>query len=97
VRNGRQLQDILVIGKIIVRKVSEYSFINMETNMKACGEEINVTDKAHIGEMKMVNLEENIQVIGMKIDAMVEVLSSIRMVIVTTDIGLMENHRVKEE
>ena len=96
-RNGKQLRDILVIGKIIVKKVSEYSFINMETNMKACGEEINATDKAHIGEMKMANLEGNIQVIGMKIDAMVEVLSSIRMVIVTTDTGLMENRRVKEE
>jgi len=65
--------------------------------MKACGEEINVMDKEHIGEMKMVNLEGNTQVIGMKIDAMAEVLSSIRMVIVTTDTGLMENLRVKEE
>lgn len=54
-RNGWQHRDILEIGKKIVRKDLEYSFINMEINMRVCGPKIKDMDKAHIGEMKMEN------------------------------------------
>ena len=52
-KNGRLVQDISVIGKIIAKMGLEYNFFKMETNMKACGQEIRDMDRVHIGEMKV--------------------------------------------
>jgi hypothetical protein len=54
-RNGNIRQDILVIGKIIVKKVSEFSFMLMVINMRACGLKTRDMVKEHTGEMKVVN------------------------------------------
>lgn len=53
VRNGRRLQDILVTGRIIIKRDLVFSFTKTVTNMKACGQTINAMVKAPIGGMKM--------------------------------------------
>lgn len=78
VKNGSKLQGILETGKIIVKTALEYNFTKMEINTRVCGVEILDTDKALIGEMKVVNWEESILVIGSKIKNMAEEHSFIR-------------------
>ena len=84
---GKMHPDILVTGEIIVRKVSECSFIKMGISMKACGLWIKNTVKELIGEAKVPNYEESIQVIGLRIKSMVGVHSFSKIAIVMTDIG----------
>ena len=78
---GQDHQDILVIGEIIVKKDLVFNFIKIVTNMKVCGLWIKNTDKELIGEWMVVNLEENILVIGLRIKSMVEGHSSSKIVI----------------
>ena len=49
------LLDTLETGRIIAKKVSEFSFTRMEINMKECGEEIKDMVRELIGEMKTEN------------------------------------------
>lgn len=83
-KNGKLLQDMLVIGTITVKKGLAFSFIKMEINMKECGREIEDMVKGLNGEMKMGSWEENIQETGMKIECMAEEHSSIK-----TEIDMM--------
>jgi hypothetical protein len=55
VKYGKKPRDISVIGEIIVKKDSEFNFIQMATNMKECGLWIENMVKELIGEMKAVN------------------------------------------
>jgi hypothetical protein len=84
---GKMHQDILVIGEIIAKKVSEFSFIRMVINMKVCGPWIRSMGRGLIGEVKVRNYEENIQEIGLKIKSTEEVHSFLKTVIVMMDIG----------
>ena len=55
VKYGKKPRDISVIGEIIVKKDSEFNFIQTVTNMKECGLWIENMVKELIGEMKAVN------------------------------------------
>jgi len=96
-KNGKAHPGILEIGEIIAKKDSESNSTLKEINTKACGQWIKNMAKEHTGDMKLASLEENILVIGSKIRSMEEAHSSLRTVIVMTDIGSMECHKVKEE
>jgi len=87
----------LEIGEITARKDSEFNFILTEINTKECGPWTESTGKVLIGEMKAVNWEENILVIGLKIKNMEEEHFSLKIVIDMTDIGWMECHKEKVE
>jgi hypothetical protein len=52
---GRKHKDTLEIGEIIAKKDLVFNFIQTVTNMKECGQWIESTDKAPIGEMKAGN------------------------------------------
>lgn len=52
---GRRHPGILEIGETTARKDLEYSSIQMETNMKACGPWTENTDRAHTGGMNAEN------------------------------------------
>lgn len=71
-RNGSKLLGILAIGRKTAKMDLVFSFIKMEINTRACGKVISVMAKAHIGETKLENLEENILEIGLKIKNMEE-------------------------
>jgi hypothetical protein len=86
-RSGCTVVAISVIGEIITRRVSEFSSFRMATSTRACGVWINDMDKARTGASRWENLEENIPATGLRIKSMVGELSSIRMAIVTMDIG----------
>lgn len=55
VRNGSNLRDILGIGRITAKKVSESNFTKMAINMKECGVKTTDTVKELIGGTKMAN------------------------------------------
>ena len=54
-KNGRHLQGILETGKKIAKKVLGFSFMRMETSMKACGALTNDMAKERTGAMKLVS------------------------------------------
>jgi len=86
-KNGRAHPAILEIGEIIARKDLVSNSILKEINMKVCGQWIKNMAKEHTGDMKLVNSEENIQVIGLKTKSTEEEHSSLRTVIVMMDTG----------
>ena len=96
-KSGKAHPAILEIGEIIARRDSVSSFILKEINTKVCGQWIKNMAKELTGDMKLVNSEENIQVIGLKTKSTEEEHFSLRTVIVMTDIGLMACHKEKEE
>jgi hypothetical protein len=97
VRNGSIHQGTLEIGRITARKVSVFSSTKTVISMKACGLLTADTDKALIGGMKVVNLEENTLEIGFRIRNMVEAHSSTRTETDTMDSGSMACLRVRVE
>lgn len=77
----------MVIGETIARKASVFNSIRMVISTKECGLWTKSMVKAHIGDKKPENSEENIPEIGSKIRNTEEVLSSLRIVIDMMDIG----------
>lgn len=94
---GKNLADTLVTGETTAKKDSVFNSIRMVTNMKVCGPLIRSMDKVTIGEWKEENSEENIPEIGSKTNNTEEEHSSLETATDTTDIGLMECHKVKAE
>jgi hypothetical protein len=54
-KNGKLPQDTLETGKRIVKRALEYSFMQMETSMKGCGDLTKDMARELTGEMKQVN------------------------------------------
>jgi hypothetical protein len=94
---GPDHQDILVTGEITVKKDLESNFIRTEISMKVCGLWTRNMVKVLIGEMTLINSEENTLAIGSKIKNMEEEHSSSKIVIDTMDIGSMVCHKEKAE
>jgi len=97
VKFGPNHQGILVTGEITARKDSVYNSIRTVISMKECGQWTRNMVKVLTGEMKIANLEENIPEIGSKIKSMVEVPSSLRIVIDTMVTGSTVCHKEREE
>jgi len=76
-----------VTGEITARKDSESNFIRMEISMKVCGRWTRNMVKVLIGEMTLINSEESILEIGLKIKNTEEVLSFSKIATDTMDIG----------
>ena len=87
--------DILEIGKKIVKKASEFSFIKMEISMKVCGVRIRDMDRVPTGVMRTANLNASTLVTGLKTRSMVEVHFSIRIETDMTVIGSVALHKEK--
>ena len=85
--NGSAQASTLVTGAIIVKKASVFSTIRMGTNMKECGQSINVMVRVLTGGWKTKNFDVNILVTGSKTRNMEEELSFIKMETATTDTG----------
>lgn len=96
-RCGLVLQDILGTGEIIVRRVLEYSFIRMVTNMKVCGPWIKSMVRVPTGETTQINSDVSTLVIGLKTKNMVEEPFSLRILTVTMVTGSMECLKAKVE
>jgi hypothetical protein len=86
-----------VTGEITARKDSESNFIRTEISMRVCGLWTRNMVKVLIGEMTLINSEENTLEIGSKIKNMEEELSSLKIATDTMDIGSTVCHREKVE
>jgi hypothetical protein len=86
-----------VTGEITARKDSESNFIRTVISMRACGLWTRNMVKVLIGEMTLINSEENTLEIGSKIKNMEEELSSLKIVTDTMDIGSTVCHKEKVE
>lgn len=97
VTSGYHPQSMSAIGEITAKRGSVSSTTRMATNTKECGQLTNDTVRAHTGEMKIRNSDVNIPATGLKIKSTAVEHFSIKMAIVTTDIGLMDNPKEKVE
>jgi hypothetical protein len=86
-----------VTGEITVKKDSESNFIRTEISMRVCGLWTRNMVKVLIGEMTLINSEENTLEIGSKIKNMEEELSSLKIATDTMDIGSTVCHKEKVE
>jgi hypothetical protein len=86
-----------VTGEITARKDSESNFIRTEISMRVCGLWTRNMVKVLIGEMTLINSEENTLEIGSKIKNMEEELSSLKIATDTMDIGSTVCHKEKVE
>lgn len=96
-RSGNMLQGTLATGKTTRKMALVSNSTKTETSMKGSGSEINVMVKVHTGVTRMASSVVNIQVTGLMIRNMVEVLSSTKMVIVMTVIGWRACLKVRVE
>jgi hypothetical protein len=86
-----------VTGEITAKKDSESNFIRTEISMRVCGLWTRNMVKVLIGEMTLINSEENTLEIGSKIKNMEEELSSLKIATDTMDIGSTVCHKEKVE
>jgi len=89
-KSGKILRATSGTGGITAKRDSEFNTLKTVTSTKECGQLTKSTAREHTGAVRIKNYVVSTQVTGLKTKSTAEVPFSIKMVIVTTDIGWME-------